>query len=71
MPSTMEGLPPDLSQDDIRAIVYMLDVGLNLIIMESLLHGLYTSIVVVTLWTTCMLTSGPHCQNRIFNKISI
>ncbi|KAK0237609.1 hypothetical protein EDD85DRAFT_830887 [Armillaria nabsnona] len=69
MPTTMRGPPPDLSQDDMRAIVDMLDVCLNLIILQALLHGLYTGIVAVTLWTT--YTSTKRLHNTFLRTIII
>ncbi|KAK0185432.1 hypothetical protein F5146DRAFT_1143887 [Armillaria mellea] len=41
---------PDLSQDDRRVIYNALDLNLNRMVLETFLHGLYTGIVVVTLW---------------------
>ncbi|KAK0494454.1 hypothetical protein EDD18DRAFT_1106986 [Armillaria luteobubalina] len=60
MPSAMEGPPPNMSQDDMRAMIDNLGVCLNLIILQSLLHGLYTGIVAVTLWTTYTSTKRAH-----------
>ncbi|PBK62584.1 hypothetical protein ARMSODRAFT_604007 [Armillaria solidipes] len=51
---------PDLSQDDRSVIFGVLDQELNCTILRALLHGLYTGIVVVTLWTICMSTSKPN-----------
>ncbi|PBK61730.1 hypothetical protein ARMSODRAFT_1025456 [Armillaria solidipes] len=56
----METLPPDLSQDDKRIIFDVLDMNLNTMIMHSLLHGIYTGIVAVTLWTTFTSTKRLH-----------
>ncbi|PBK62564.1 hypothetical protein ARMSODRAFT_1024763 [Armillaria solidipes] len=56
----MEVPPPDLSQDDRRAIFSMLDVYLNRLILESLLHVVYMGIVAVTLWTIFTSTKWLH-----------
>ncbi|SJL15500.1 uncharacterized protein ARMOST_19000 [Armillaria ostoyae] len=41
---------PDLSQDDRRVIFNSLDLHPNRMVLEALLYGLYTGIVVVTFW---------------------
>ncbi|KAK0429766.1 hypothetical protein EV421DRAFT_516068 [Armillaria borealis] len=46
----MQALPLDLSPDDKSDIIYWLDLTLNRMILQALLHGLYTGIVTVTLW---------------------
>ncbi|KAK0244890.1 hypothetical protein EDD85DRAFT_932854 [Armillaria nabsnona] len=43
--------PSDISQDDKNGIFVTLDVNLNCMVLQALLHGLYTGIVAVTLWT--------------------
>ncbi|KAK0220533.1 hypothetical protein IW262DRAFT_1461805 [Armillaria fumosa] len=58
MPNAMEGPTPDMSQDDMKAIVDNLGMGLNLIILQSLLHG--ESAHPVTLWTTYTSTKRAH-----------
>ncbi|KAK0244896.1 hypothetical protein EDD85DRAFT_785263 [Armillaria nabsnona] len=42
--------PSDISQDDKNGIFVTLDVNLNSMVLQALLHGLYTGIVAVTLW---------------------
>ncbi|KAK0436453.1 hypothetical protein EV421DRAFT_1980957 [Armillaria borealis] len=44
-------LPPDLTSDDIHVIFEILDVNLNTIILQALLHGFYTGVLGVTLWS--------------------
>ncbi|PBK96198.1 hypothetical protein ARMGADRAFT_1028389 [Armillaria gallica] len=46
----MDVPPPDLSQDAKNVIFEQLDLNLNTMILESWLHGLYTGIVIITLW---------------------
>ncbi|KAK0244810.1 hypothetical protein EDD85DRAFT_979839 [Armillaria nabsnona] len=65
----MELPPPDLSQDDKRAIFSTLDLYLNRLILESLLHGVYTGIVTVTLWT--MFTSTKRLHGTFLRTIII
>ncbi|PBK62102.1 hypothetical protein ARMSODRAFT_1025039 [Armillaria solidipes] len=59
----MQASPPDLSQDDRRFIFDLLDMSLNTTILESLLQGLYTGIVAVTLWT---IFSSPKLLRSTF-----
>ncbi|SJL15476.1 uncharacterized protein ARMOST_18974 [Armillaria ostoyae] len=56
----METPPPDLSEYDKSVIFDQLDLTLNRMILESLLHGLYTGIVAVTLWTIFSSTKRLH-----------
>ncbi|PBK96067.1 hypothetical protein ARMGADRAFT_1163683 [Armillaria gallica] len=56
----METPPPELSQDDKRTIFNKLDMNLNTMVLESLLHGIYTGIVAVTLWTVYTSTKRLH-----------
>ncbi|PBK62556.1 hypothetical protein ARMSODRAFT_1024756 [Armillaria solidipes] len=65
----MEVLPPDLSQDDRRVILSALDKYLNYLILESLLHGVYTGIVAVTLWA--MFTSMKRLHGTFLRTIII
>ncbi|PBK62544.1 hypothetical protein ARMSODRAFT_1089115 [Armillaria solidipes] len=65
LPSAMRTSPPDLSQDDRIAIFHDLDLYLNTTILQALLHGLYTGIVAITLWT---IFSSP---TKIFLRIVI
>ncbi|KAK0460265.1 uncharacterized protein EV420DRAFT_1641606 [Desarmillaria tabescens] len=64
----MEGRAPDLSQDDINIIIGTLDLNLNTTILQALLHGLYTGIVAVTLWT---MFSSPKRLHGIFLRTVI
>ncbi|KAK0429823.1 hypothetical protein EV421DRAFT_1945897 [Armillaria borealis] len=54
---------PDLSQDARRVIFNLLDLNLNHMILEALLYGLYTGIVVVTLWN---IFSSPKRLHSTF-----
>ncbi|KAK0244878.1 hypothetical protein EDD85DRAFT_946197 [Armillaria nabsnona] len=56
----MEIPPSDLSQDDKRIIFDTLAMYLNTRILESFLHGIYTGIIAVTLWTTVTSTKQLH-----------
>ncbi|PBK96116.1 hypothetical protein ARMGADRAFT_1028324 [Armillaria gallica] len=56
----MDAPPPDLSESDKSVIFDQLDLTLNRMILESLLHGLYTGIVAVTLWTIFSSTKRVH-----------
>ncbi|PBK96066.1 hypothetical protein ARMGADRAFT_1142775 [Armillaria gallica] len=47
----LQAPPSDISQDDKNGIFVTLDVNLNSMVLQALLHGLYTGIVAVTLWT--------------------
>ncbi|KAK0432296.1 hypothetical protein EV421DRAFT_1849379 [Armillaria borealis] len=51
----MESPPADLSQYERDLIFESLDLNFNRTILESLLQGLYTLIVAITLWTTFTL----------------
>ncbi|SJL15473.1 uncharacterized protein ARMOST_18971 [Armillaria ostoyae] len=64
----METPPPDLSQDDKSVLFDGLDLSLNTLILESLLHGLYTGIIAVTLWAIFTSTKRSH---RTFLRIII
>ncbi|KAK0185445.1 hypothetical protein F5146DRAFT_1143899 [Armillaria mellea] len=48
----MDSLPTDLPQYERDLIFDSLDLNFNRMILESLLQGMYTLIVAVTLWTT-------------------
>ncbi|PBK96217.1 hypothetical protein ARMGADRAFT_1142952 [Armillaria gallica] len=50
----MDSPPTDLSQYERDLIFDSLDLNFNRTILESLLQGLYTLIVAITLWTTCL-----------------
>ncbi|KAK0244829.1 hypothetical protein EDD85DRAFT_946124 [Armillaria nabsnona] len=51
-----------------RVIFERLDKGLNFIILEALLHGLYTGIVATTLWT---IFSPPKQTRNTFLRTVI
>ncbi|PBK62101.1 hypothetical protein ARMSODRAFT_1025038 [Armillaria solidipes] len=57
---TMHVPSPDLSQDEKSALFGELDTYLNALILESWFHGLYTGIVVATLWTILTATKRLH-----------
>ncbi|SJL06623.1 uncharacterized protein ARMOST_09965 [Armillaria ostoyae] len=44
-------LPPDLTSDDIHYIFESLDMFLNGTILQTLMHGFYTGVLGVTLWS--------------------
>ncbi|KAK0185439.1 hypothetical protein F5146DRAFT_1227836 [Armillaria mellea] len=60
---------PDLSQDDKSFMFSDLDMHLNRIILTSSLHGLYSGIVVVTLWT--IFTSTKRLQGTFLRTTII
>ncbi|KAK0460262.1 uncharacterized protein EV420DRAFT_1673457 [Desarmillaria tabescens] len=59
----MESPPANLSQHDRNVIFDNLDLNFNRTLLESLLQGLYTFIVAVTLWTTL---SSPKKSGNAF-----
>ncbi|KAK0472628.1 hypothetical protein IW261DRAFT_1570712 [Armillaria novae-zelandiae] len=59
----MEASSLDVSPDERRAIIYWLDLTLNRMIFQALLHGLYTGIVTVTLW---VVYSSPRRLRSAF-----
>ncbi|KAK0500970.1 hypothetical protein EDD18DRAFT_786092 [Armillaria luteobubalina] len=52
--------PGDLTVADIAFIIQELDTGLNANILDSLLHGVYTGILVITLWNIFIANSRPN-----------
>ncbi|SJK98318.1 uncharacterized protein ARMOST_01583 [Armillaria ostoyae] len=48
--ATQTDIPPDLTNDDKASVFQILDAQLNSTILYALLHGIYTGILVVTLW---------------------
>ncbi|SJL18783.1 uncharacterized protein ARMOST_22383 [Armillaria ostoyae] len=65
----MQVPPPDLSEDDRRVMFEYLDMILNRMILEHLLHGVYTGIITVTLWT--IFTSTKRLHNTFLRTIII
>ncbi|SJL15475.1 uncharacterized protein ARMOST_18973 [Armillaria ostoyae] len=63
----METPPSDLSQNDKNIIFYQLDLNLNRLILQALLHGFYTGIVAVTLWN--IFTSPKHLRSTFLRTI--
>ncbi|KAK0244802.1 hypothetical protein EDD85DRAFT_1018387 [Armillaria nabsnona] len=59
----MQTSPPALSQSDRDIIFNELDLALNCLILQALLHGMYTGIVAVTLWT---IFSSPRRLHSTF-----
>ncbi|KAK0244814.1 hypothetical protein EDD85DRAFT_932816 [Armillaria nabsnona] len=59
----MQASPLDLSADDKGVIIYWLDLTLNRMILQALLHGLYTGTVTVTLW---VIFSSPKRLRSTF-----
>ncbi|SJL18786.1 uncharacterized protein ARMOST_22386 [Armillaria ostoyae] len=64
----MDAQPSDVSQDEKNIFFSVLDLNLNTMILQALLHGLYTGIAVVTLWT---IFSSPRRLHRTFLCIII
>ncbi|KAK0429768.1 hypothetical protein EV421DRAFT_2025793 [Armillaria borealis] len=58
----MDAQPPDISQDEKNILFGVLDMNINTMILQALLHGLYTGIVAVTLWT---IFSSPRQLHSI------
>ncbi|KAK0466020.1 uncharacterized protein EV420DRAFT_1743898 [Desarmillaria tabescens] len=52
-------IPEGLTDDEINFIFQDLDTVLNTIILAFLLHGIYTGVLAVTLWTNYMNKSRP------------
>ncbi|PBK61734.1 hypothetical protein ARMSODRAFT_624041 [Armillaria solidipes] len=70
LPSMIQVPPSDISQDDKQGIFITLDVNLNSMVLQALLHGLYTGIVSVTLWM--ILTSPKQLRGTsLFTMIAI
>ncbi|PBL04491.1 hypothetical protein ARMGADRAFT_1022899 [Armillaria gallica] len=69
----MEVPPSDLSQDDKKIIFGALDVNLNRMILESLLHGIYTGVIAVTLWTISVTWYFPmyHYHHALHTQDNI
>ncbi|PBK62551.1 hypothetical protein ARMSODRAFT_1061270 [Armillaria solidipes] len=65
----MEVPPSVLPQDDRRVFFNILALNMDCLILESLLHGLYTGIVVVTLWT--IFSSPKRSQGTFLRTITI
>ncbi len=86
LPSMLQAPPSDISQDDKNGIFVTLDVNLNSMVLQALLHsafiplllklsfwhfvGLYTGIVAVTLWTICTLTDSLQ-SGRFINASKV
>ncbi|SJL18799.1 uncharacterized protein ARMOST_22400 [Armillaria ostoyae] len=64
----MEAPPADISQDEKNIFFSVLELNINTMILQALLHGLYTRIVAVTLWT---MFSSPRQLHRTFLFIII
>ncbi|KAK0244820.1 hypothetical protein EDD85DRAFT_809742 [Armillaria nabsnona] len=64
----MEIPQPGLSQDDKIVLFDELDLTLNCLVLESLLQGLYTGVIAVTLWT---MFSSPKCLRSTFLRTII
>ncbi|KAK0466024.1 uncharacterized protein EV420DRAFT_1709727 [Desarmillaria tabescens] len=52
-------IPEELTDDEINFIFQVLDTTLNTVILAFLLHGIYTGVLAVTLWTNYMNKSRP------------
>ncbi|KAK0472627.1 hypothetical protein IW261DRAFT_736667 [Armillaria novae-zelandiae] len=65
----MQTPPAGISQDELRIIHEVLDTNLNKLILQALLHGLYTGILAVTLWT--MFSSAKHLRSKFLGAIII
>ncbi|PBK62560.1 hypothetical protein ARMSODRAFT_1024760 [Armillaria solidipes] len=64
----MEAPPADISQDEKNIFFSVLDLNMNTMILQALLHGLYTGIVAVTLR---VIFSSPRRLHRSFLYIII
>ncbi|PBK62557.1 hypothetical protein ARMSODRAFT_964056 [Armillaria solidipes] len=67
--SPMQAPPTNISQDDMKAMFGVLDLDLNRLILQSLLHGLYTGIVAVTIWT--IFSSPKRLRSSFLSTIII
>ncbi|KAK0244827.1 hypothetical protein EDD85DRAFT_785194 [Armillaria nabsnona] len=65
----MQAPPSNISQDVVKAMFGVLDVDLNRLILQSLLHGLYTGIVAVTIWT--IFSYSKRLRNSFLSTIII
>ncbi|KAK0222370.1 hypothetical protein IW262DRAFT_1380110 [Armillaria fumosa] len=65
----MQAPPANISQEEIRIVFSVLDMNLNRLILQALLHGLYTGILAVTLWT--MLSSPKHLRSKFLGTVII
>ncbi|KAK0185434.1 hypothetical protein F5146DRAFT_180949 [Armillaria mellea] len=65
----MEAPPTGLSQDEMKIVFNVLDMNLNRLFLIALLHGLYTGILSVTLWT--MFSSPKHLRSKFLGTIII
>ncbi|KAK0466025.1 uncharacterized protein EV420DRAFT_1636594 [Desarmillaria tabescens] len=57
--TSQTNIPEDLTNNEIYYIFQALDTVLNAIILKSLLHGIYTGVLAVTLWTNYVNKSRP------------
>ncbi|KAK0201361.1 hypothetical protein DFS33DRAFT_979657 [Desarmillaria ectypa] len=64
----MQAPPPDIPQDYKTVIFSVLDLNLNTMVLQALLHGLCTGIVMITLWT---IFSSPKKLRSTFLRIII
>ncbi|PBK96139.1 hypothetical protein ARMGADRAFT_1077649 [Armillaria gallica] len=67
----MELKPSNPSQDAKDIWINVLDLNLNATILQALLHGLYTGIVVVTLWTMYMFSSPKLLCNTFLLAVIV
>ncbi|PBK96167.1 hypothetical protein ARMGADRAFT_1077676 [Armillaria gallica] len=59
----MDSQPPDISQDEKNTLFGGLDLNMNTMILQALLHGMYTGIVASTLWS---IFSSPRRLHSVF-----
>ncbi|KAK0472629.1 hypothetical protein IW261DRAFT_1661299 [Armillaria novae-zelandiae] len=64
----MDSQLSDIYQDEKNILFSVLDLNMNTMVLEAFLHGLYTGIVAVTLWT---ILSSPRQLHSKFLRIII
>ncbi|KAK0436049.1 uncharacterized protein EV420DRAFT_1673626 [Desarmillaria tabescens] len=57
--ATQTDIPPNLTDEDKASIFQVLDAELNSLILTTLLHGIYTGILAVTLWNIFINKCSP------------
>ncbi|KAK0226792.1 hypothetical protein EDD85DRAFT_795112 [Armillaria nabsnona] len=64
-------LPPGLTADDIHFMFEYLDMQLNTTILWALMHGLYTGVLGVTLWTIFRISTKNTSIGRSIMLVAI
>ncbi|KAK0212116.1 hypothetical protein DFS33DRAFT_4290 [Desarmillaria ectypa] len=57
---------PELTESQVKNIFQNLDIQLNSTILSALLHGFYTGVIVITLWTIVQSKSRLHGRGALF-----